>query len=238
MHKELNDFSQGVVDRFSFVEKVDDQDLPFTAHDLTSEVLMSHLNGGYGDLVVEHGFSLLYDGHQYYLSRILEDGSGVELESEYSSQHRRSTSQQVEQVNQLTQTNRAIEEEIQHCDQLLCQLTTALKNSKKALTSMDLNSDELDIHEVGVMVIEQKRIGEEIRIQQAKVKELSSQLQCLDPNQLRTFRHRNVMILPFGISRLSKGELIQLLRLSEIDYSRKNLCCYRESVEITAELKD
>ena len=224
---ELNDLSKGVVDRYSLTED-EDEDTINKSKELSSQVVMVQLFSPTGTTIVENGNCLTFKGQKMYLYELLEDGSGVTLESATFWRYRRSTP---EDYHQIKESNAKHEENLRHCVKLLHELPIALANSEKALAAVDISSEYFDVYELGAMVYEQKTIRREIGTQEAKLQLFHSQpLNRLDRKKLFKFHYFSSLTLKYGVNRLPTDGIIQLVRVSDIDKTISN------HVSITSEL--
>ena len=214
LHIEFNDLSKGVVDRLSLTED-EDYDILERSQELSSQVVMIQLFSSTVGTIFQDERYLTFQGQEFYLSELLEDGSGVMLATLTDWQYIRSTPEEYQRVKEL---NAKYEEDIRHCVQLLHDLPIALANSEKALAAVDISSEYFDVYELGAMVYEQKRIRREIEAQEQKLKILRSQSvdrPTLNWTQFSKFFCYRTLTLEFGMNRLSTGDIIQLIRVSD-----------------------
>ena len=211
---EFNDLSKGVVDRLSLTEH-EDEDAINKSKELSSQVVMAQLFfSSSGETIVESGDCLTLQGQEFYLYELLKDGSGVTMTTKMYWQYRRSTQEEYQQVKEFNQKR---EEDIRHCEKLLHDLPIALANSEKALAAVDEKSNDVDVNELGAMVIEQKTIRREIETQEQKLSTLRSQPPaCLNLTPLPNFNVWPTLTLEWGMNRLPAGDIIQLVRVNDI----------------------
>ena len=216
---ELNDLSKGVVNRVSLTER-EDNDTIDKSKELLSQVVMVLLFSPTGKTIVENGNCLTFKGQKMYLYEMLEDGSGATVTTTTYGQYQRSTPEEYQRVKE---SNAKYEEDLCHCVKLLHDLPIALSNSEKALAAVDETSEGVDMNELGAMVIEQKRIRREIKAQEANLQHLHSEpLNCLDANKFPKHQFFSSLILRYGMNCLPTGDIIQLIRVSDIDMQIPN----------------
>jgi hypothetical protein len=97
--------------------------------------------------------------------------------------------------------------QMEHCKKLLQDLPIALQNSVAAMDAHS-ESEDVDMNTLGAMVLEQKRIKQEIQTQAMRGEELEAlvQVDCNAKNLMATSQFQTSLVLPFGVTRLGGRE--------------------------------
>lgn len=92
--------------------------------------------------------------------------------------------------------------QIAHCQKLLHDLPIALQNSERAMKE-HTEAEEVDLSALGAMLMEQKRIREEIADRQAKLQQLEKQVaeSTINP-PVQLYKYQTSITLPLGTSQL------------------------------------
>jgi hypothetical protein len=152
--------------------------------------------------------SITLDGEKLQPYRLLENNAGVELRGIWGFSWVGPTKEDTEKHMQQLERHA---KDIAHCRKLLRDLPVALKNSLEALdTASTKSQDELDLTELGAMVLEQRRIKDEIQSQQ---QQLSKLLEIPPPDRIpaSSFVLRKLqssLTLPFGRQTIDGGQYI------------------------------
>jgi hypothetical protein len=115
--------------------------------------------------------------------------------------------------------------ELEHARNMLRVLPGALQSSFAAMDAHSASS-EVDMNTLGAIVLEQKRIREEIQAQTSKVRELEAAAQAdRDPNRtMVAYKFQTSLMLPFGVTRIGGREYtIGMLPTNQTGVQPQNL---------------
>ena len=152
-----------------------------------------------------------YQGEELFPCELLADGAGVRFHSNYTYEYKA-----VEDEDRDVLTANLAEE--QRVEKLIHQLKIALKDNKAAIKEHS-EADDMDLNCLGAMVIEQKRITQEITTQCCNLEMLQQEItSARDSPSMITFFFRTAVVLPFGASKLG-DRVYHIQRISRPDVS-------------------
>lgn len=134
-----------------------------------------------------------FEGEELFPYRLLPNDGGVEFRSGFTYEYRI-----VKEEDRLARGK--LTEAIAHCQKLLADLPIALENSQTAMQQHS-RAEEVDLNTLGAMVMEQKRIQEEIDQQAAQwrlIEEEAAALAKKIASSMQLFECQTQVTLPFG----------------------------------------